>query len=365
MDRTFVAELFTCILSALCLQCHGHGFLKEPPNRSSMWRYGFDTPINYDDNKLYCGGFDVQWNRNGGKCGLCGDRWDGPRDNEAGGIYATGTISRHYQEGQIIHAQATLTMQHWGYFEFRICPNNDPSRKATQECLDKYLLRQPDGSTKYYPKRGSQTYTVSLVLPQGLTCTQCVFQWIYNTASNWGCEGGQCGRGFGHQEQFRGCADVSIAPRGSTLPNLLIPNNNNNNNTNNHLGTFGANHQDGQNVQPGNINQNNLSQTVSNPVSGNGNPVVQTCRATDQYRAQFPFADQFCISQCKAGRCLSDFFCSSGCKLLEHVTTNQNTLCDATPEFKARYADATRYCNTVCKINQCPTQYCTASCNSG
>ena len=37
----------------------GHGILKEPPGRSSMWRFGFSNPTNYNDNQLYCGGRDV------------------------------------------------------------------------------------------------------------------------------------------------------------------------------------------------------------------------------------------------------------------------------------------------------------------
>lgn len=37
----------------------GHGMLLDPPGRSSMWRAGFPTPINYDDNSLFCGGFMV------------------------------------------------------------------------------------------------------------------------------------------------------------------------------------------------------------------------------------------------------------------------------------------------------------------
>lgn len=37
----------------------GHGRLIDPPSRSSMWRYGFNNPPNYDDNQLYCGGVQV------------------------------------------------------------------------------------------------------------------------------------------------------------------------------------------------------------------------------------------------------------------------------------------------------------------
>lgn len=54
--------------------CNGHGRLIEPPSRSSAFRYGFQTPPNYNDHELYCGGFQRQ-QKNGGKCGECGDAW--------------------------------------------------------------------------------------------------------------------------------------------------------------------------------------------------------------------------------------------------------------------------------------------------
>ena len=37
----------------------GHGRLMEPPSRSSMWRLGYNTAHNYQDNELFCGGFQV------------------------------------------------------------------------------------------------------------------------------------------------------------------------------------------------------------------------------------------------------------------------------------------------------------------
>jgi hypothetical protein len=37
----------------------GHGRLIDPPSRSSAWRFGFNTTINYNDNELFCGGFNV------------------------------------------------------------------------------------------------------------------------------------------------------------------------------------------------------------------------------------------------------------------------------------------------------------------
>lgn len=41
---------------------NGHGSLIEPPSRASMWRYGYKTPANFNDNQLFCGGFWVRIN---------------------------------------------------------------------------------------------------------------------------------------------------------------------------------------------------------------------------------------------------------------------------------------------------------------
>ena len=34
----------------------GQGRMLLPPSRSSMWRVGYDTPINHNDNVQNCGG---------------------------------------------------------------------------------------------------------------------------------------------------------------------------------------------------------------------------------------------------------------------------------------------------------------------
>lgn len=97
----------------------------DPPSRSSMWRLGFSTPPNYDDNGLYCGGFGVKnsfvlakWfinsfvvcceqvtynEKNKGRCGECGDEWSlpRPRPNDEGGMYGTGIIGRTYNRGAV------------------------------------------------------------------------------------------------------------------------------------------------------------------------------------------------------------------------------------------------------------------------
>ncbi|KAH3884486.1 uncharacterized protein LOC127832630 [Dreissena polymorpha] len=199
------------ILCGLVTLIRGHGRLVEPPSRSSMWRFGFKTPVNYNDNQLYCGGYDVQWKQNGGRCGVCGDPFNGVRENEAGGRYATGTIARHYSEGQTITVTIDVTTNHGGYFEFRICPTNNLRNPATEACLNQNLLRQPNGQTKWYLPEGTRTFSLNLVLPRSLTCSQCVLQWKWNTASNWDCDvNNNCCKGCGPQEQFLGCADVAI-----------------------------------------------------------------------------------------------------------------------------------------------------------
>lgn len=47
----------------------------------------------------------VQWEQNGGQCGVCGDAYNlrSPRPHEAGGEYGKGIISRRYAAGQVIN----------------------------------------------------------------------------------------------------------------------------------------------------------------------------------------------------------------------------------------------------------------------
>ena len=58
MTNLFYSTLLV-ILIYFTARTDGHGRLIEPPSRSSMWRFGFNTPVNYDDNQLFCGGYDV------------------------------------------------------------------------------------------------------------------------------------------------------------------------------------------------------------------------------------------------------------------------------------------------------------------
>ena len=117
----------------------GHARFIEPPSRASAWRYGFDTPPDYNDNQVFCGGFTYQFAQAGGKCGICGDPWlDAQKPHEApGGQYATGTIVRSYNAGETIKAKIQVTANHAGDFTFKLCPNNNVNQDPTQECFDR------------------------------------------------------------------------------------------------------------------------------------------------------------------------------------------------------------------------------------
>lgn len=95
--------------------CNAHGRLIDPPGRSTAWRYGFQTPPNYNDHELYCGGFARQ-QKNGEKCGECGDAFDlpEPRPNEYGGKYGLGVIVKKYGAASVVTIRIELTASHLG-----------------------------------------------------------------------------------------------------------------------------------------------------------------------------------------------------------------------------------------------------------
>merc|ERR1712168_162320 len=216
MSWCHVVVVVTC---CFVLEVTSHGRLAHPPARATAWRYGFNTPANYNDNELFCGGFTHQWQKNGGKCGICGDPYDGVRENEAGGRYATGTIVADYTEGQVIDVTVDITANHLGYVEFRLCPHNNIHTPATQDCFDRHIVALADGTGTRLPILAGMFLTkLKLKLPSGVTCSQCILQWKYNTGNRWGTDSvtGQSGLGYGPQEQFYGCADISIRGQGWT-----------------------------------------------------------------------------------------------------------------------------------------------------
>lgn len=183
---------------------YGHGRMMNPPARNSMWRlvlrllnrnykidkvvknthvetcfadlvsrilsttmimsfFVEDTQVKWASYLLsakYCHtifnslsiSFQVQWELNQGRCGVCGDPYDmkTPRPHEAGGEYGKGIISKRYFSGQKIDVEIDLTANHYGIFELKLCPNNNPRSEATQECFDKYpLIVSETGQEQY------------------------------------------------------------------------------------------------------------------------------------------------------------------------------------------------------------------------
>lgn len=57
--------MWKLFLLAVVVDCvYGQGRMLVPPGRSTMWRLGYDTPVNFNDNVLNCGGVKVSslWN---------------------------------------------------------------------------------------------------------------------------------------------------------------------------------------------------------------------------------------------------------------------------------------------------------------
>jgi len=191
----------------------------DPPSRASQWRFGFDNPPDYNDNQGFCGGKDHENIDMGGKCGICGDPYDGPWPHQApGGLYANGNIVAQYAQGSVIDVAVEVTTNHRGFFMFRLCPNNDIKQDPEQDCFDEHVLDiqlEHAVDTKRPITSWDRGYwNTTVMLPEDVTCTQCILQWTYTAGNDWGtCENGTEAVGCGPQEQFRACADIEIVPK--------------------------------------------------------------------------------------------------------------------------------------------------------
>ena len=102
----------------------------------------------------------MQWQNNGGRCGVCGDNWaeEQPRPHEAGGRYGQGIVGRRYTMGQTIDIDIDISANHWGHFELKICPVDSRGQDPSQECFDSHPLLLAD--------TGSERFTVPLDSPK-------------------------------------------------------------------------------------------------------------------------------------------------------------------------------------------------------
>ncbi|GFS09714.1 cell wall integrity and stress response component 4-like [Elysia marginata] len=223
-----------CVLFAFLTftqRSEGHGYMIDPPARSSMWRVGFNTPVNYNDNALRCGGSRTT-------CGVCGDAVEGPRDHETGGLFATGIIAKDYREGEEINIRVTVTANHQGWFYFHLCDREDASQPETEDCLNRTPLYLADGRHRFpLRERIFGVVNIRVKLPDEVTCSHCVLRWKWITGecparmrsggNSWGRDlrTGEGCLGCGPQEQFYGCADVTIRPRNpsASKPEVVEP----------------------------------------------------------------------------------------------------------------------------------------------
>lgn len=171
----FCALLLTLFVNEIS----GHGMMMDPVNRASRWRVDGSTPRDYNDMEGFCGGFNVQWGQNGGKCGLCGDNYADarPRSHELGGRFGQGVIVKTYRQGQAISVKIKLTANHKGYFYFRIC--NLDREAESDACFERYNVMTSAGLNWPLNSNESKDYDVQLQLPSNLSCNHCVLQWTY------------------------------------------------------------------------------------------------------------------------------------------------------------------------------------------
>lgn len=190
----------------------------------------------------------------------------------------------------------------------------------------------------------------------------CSLPVISFTASNVRCDGSECCRGCGDQEQFYGCADVAIGAGYNTqqqeytippyLGNLLTTRRVSGNNAaipDSFVpvasGSGASSGSQGTQVSQG-------SQLPSGPV---GVPVEELkCRANEEYSS--PGWDEWCYNTCRSGDDCPATLCTEECQMLT---------CRAKEFFREAEGDpvaADEWCQDTCAGGFCPLEYCEKSC---
>ncbi|XP_074596056.1 uncharacterized protein LOC141851240 [Brevipalpus obovatus] len=209
LEFTFLVIFYSLFTSIPMVNSHGRLF--EPPARSSMWRFGFPTYPNYEDSELFCGGIKVQWQDNGGKCGVCGDAYNGKRSHETGGMNARNITTRVYHPGSVIDVVVDMVTNHGGRFKFQMCWRDSFDQPETEECFETLNLTDGSDSVSINNRPRGGVFAYPIQLPPNRTCERCVFRWDWKSANNWGkCQNGKYEVGCGPQETYRNCADIAI-----------------------------------------------------------------------------------------------------------------------------------------------------------
>jgi len=213
-------RIFILGVALFIYQVDGHARFIEPPSRASLWRFkNTDDMIkpykdivmaDYNDNSLFCGGREG-FIQNGEKCAICGDAYNAAvKPHEDPQQYAKGIIVRNYKQGDLIDVTIQVTAKHEGDFEFKLCPLDNLDGPPTQDCFDQFPLQFGDGTYKYGPISKNGDHFMKVKLPTDVVCEKCILQWKWRTANSWGTDANGSGIGFGPQETYQGCADVSI-----------------------------------------------------------------------------------------------------------------------------------------------------------
>lgn len=153
------------------------------------------------------------------------------------GKYALGIIGKTYREGENITIIVDVTANHDGFFEFRLCQNDEKMANVTQKCLDKNRLvifnnneeeavrsrktiKTALNRYKYFlASSNTGQYSVKTKLPDNLTCKYCVLQWRYHSGNGYGKTtfGKECTGCSKRQEEFYNCADIEIVSKSSPI----------------------------------------------------------------------------------------------------------------------------------------------------
>ena len=128
-----------------------------------------NRPKQFTDNELNCGGFSAQWDKHGGKCGVCGDEYNiaNPKYIYPGLFAQDGFITKTYKEGETIQVTIKITSNNQGFFRFTV--GKLERRPITQEQLTHVFLQLDRSNTSQLHSSANGRYHIKLVLPKGLT----------------------------------------------------------------------------------------------------------------------------------------------------------------------------------------------------
>lgn len=219
------------VVATQVLGAAGHGYLAEPKSRN--WLHN----SNYCPHCLPAGGPGVTYGSGPGAPrfwpkslhGVCGDPYTGPLDHEAGGKFATKTITGKYKQGQTIPITIEIKAPHGGRFSFGVCPvlgatDAEERKTVTQACFDANQLTNADDGSKYWwlGKKGAGTYAMRFTLPPHIVCKRCVLQWHWESGNSCTIPGTPAEHIFSpnlvscaqstSMEEFWNCADITVEP---------------------------------------------------------------------------------------------------------------------------------------------------------